>query len=237
MKLTEEQQTIHKEFRSYLKKDEKETGYMLNTLINAAEKNLPALINACFDIHMDCIYDGTYSIEELLYIARKIKSDEKIFAGPYGYISSKAIDAYLRYLAKKNGIDLNSITVPDNVLTPKNVSSDDIDSVSKIEGRLSEARILRRQRNRVVREQCLREANYTCYVCGFNFEKAYGPLGRGFMEVHHKRPLSTYDEEHEIPIEELCALCSNCHSMVHRKKDSVLDVDELKHIWEQALSH
>ncbi|RGM12344.1 hypothetical protein DXC34_11980 [Bacteroides stercoris] len=28
----------------------------------------------------------------------------------------------------------------------------------------------------------------------------------------------TYDKEHEIPQSELVALCSNCHSMVHRKK-------------------
>ena len=40
---------------------------------------------------------------------------------------------------------------------------------------------------------------------------------------------TTYDEEHEIPQSELVALCSNCHSMVHRKKEA-MDVDELKSI-------
>ncbi|KAB5267074.1 hypothetical protein F9949_05425 [Bacteroides stercoris] len=41
--------------------------------------------------------------------------------------------------------------------------------------------------------------------------------------------MSTYDEEHEIPQSELVALCSNCHSMVHRRKEA-MDVDELKSI-------
>ena len=63
-----------------------------------------------------------------------------------------------------------------------------------------------------------------------NFEKVYGEIGKGFIEVHHKTPLSEYDEEHEIPQSELCALCSNCHSMVHRNKKA-LDVDELKRIY------
>ena len=33
----------------------------------------------------------------------------------------------------------------------------------------------------------------------------------------------------EIPQSELVALCSNCHSMVHRRKEA-MDVDELKNI-------
>ena len=40
---------------------------------------------------------------------------------------------------------------------------------------------------------------------------------------------TNYDEEHEIPQSELVALCSNCHSMVHRRKEA-MDVDELKNI-------
>ena len=100
-----------------------------------------------------------------------------------------------------------------------------------MEGRLTEAKVLRRQRNRSARQKCLEDSGYTCYVCGFNFEKAYGDIGKNFLEVHHTKPLATYDDEHSIPQSELCALCSNCHSMVHRKKE-VLDVDELKRMFE-----
>jgi hypothetical protein len=42
--LTEEQRQIHTEFRKYLRIEEGHKGNMLNTLINAAENNLPVLI-------------------------------------------------------------------------------------------------------------------------------------------------------------------------------------------------
>lgn len=108
---------------------------------------------------------------------------------------------------------------------------DEEDSVL-IEGRLIESKVLKRQRNRVARERCLVESKCKCYVCGFDFEDVYGEIGKGFIEVHHKRPISTYDEEHEIPQSELVALCSNCHSMVHHGK-TLLDVDVLKELYNQ----
>ena len=227
--LTEEQKIIHTEFRKYLRTEEGQKGNMLNTLINATENNLPVLIRQHIRKDFDCVYDDIYSIEELLLMAAKINSDEGILAGPYGYISSKAIDAYIRFYAQKHDIDLDSITTPDDSLS--NEKDDEEEEKQRIEGRLTEARVLRRQRNRQARQQCLDASGYKCYVCGFNFEKAYGEIGKGFLEVHHTKPLATYDDEHPIPQSELVALCSNCHSMVHRKRE-VLDVDKLKKVFE-----
>lgn len=226
--LTEEQKIIHTEFRKYLRTKEGQKGNMLNTLINAAESNLPVLIRQYIRNDFDCIYNDIYSIEELLLMSAKINSDEGILAGPYGYISSKAIEAYIRFYAQKNNIDLDSITIPND---SQSNEKDDEEEKQRMEGRLTESRVLRRQRNRQARQQCLDASGYKCYVCGFNFEKAYGNIGKGFLEVHHTKPLAAYDDEHPIPQTELVALCSNCHSMVHRTKD-VLDVDELKRMFE-----
>ena len=225
--LTEEQKLIHTEFRKYLRTEESQKGNMLNTLINAAENNLPALIKQHIRPDFDCIYNDIYSIEELLAMSAKIKSDEDILAGPYGYISSKAIEAYIRFYAQKHNIDLDAITNPDvsSTLQP----DEEEEEKQRLEGRMTEAKVLRRQRNCQARQQCLEASGYKCYICGFDFEKTYGEIGKGFLEVHHKRPISTYDEEHEIPQSELVALCSNCHSMVHRRKEA-MDVDELKNI-------
>ena len=33
----------------------------------------------------------------------------------------------------------------------------------------------------------------TCEVCDFDFKTAYGDLGDGFIECHHKMPLSTLE--------------------------------------------
>jgi 5-methylcytosine-specific restriction protein A len=71
----------------------------------------------------------------------------------------------------------------------------------------------------------------SCYACGFNFEAVYGELGKNFIEVHHNKPLySLVEEVHIDPTTDLTCLCSNCHSMIHRKKDVILSPDELKAI-------
>lgn len=70
-----------------------------------------------------------------------------------------------------------------------------------------------------------------CEVCGFNFEEAYGEWGKDFIEVHHNKPLYIQNKEEKIdPENDLTCLCSNCHSMIHRDKDNVLTVEQLKNI-------
>lgn len=225
--LTEEQKLIHTEFRKYLRTEEAQKGNMLNAIINAAENNLPALIKQHIRPDFVCIYNDIYSIEEMLMMSAKIKSDEDILAGPFGYISSKALEAYIRFYANKHDIDLEAISI--HKVSPTQQPDVEEEEKKRIEGRLTEAKVLRRQRNRQARQQCLEASGYKCYICGFDFEKTYGEIGKGFLEVHHTKPLAAYDDEHAVPQSELCALCSNCHSMVHRKKE-VLDVEELKRI-------
>ena len=71
-------------------------------------------------------------------------------------------------------------------------------------------------------------------VCDFDFEDVYGELGKDFIEVHHTKPLSSLDQETIVnPQEDLVCLCSNCHIMIHRRRDKILSVDELKEIMEK----
>lgn len=45
----------------------------------------------------------------------------------------------------------------------------------------------------------------------------------------HSVPVSTYEEPRALnPEVDLVPLCANCHSIVHRRKDKTLSVDELK---------
>lgn len=68
----------------------------------------------------------------------------------------------------------------------------------------------------------------TCMACGFDFEAVYGEIGQNFIEVHHLKPLSSLEEEVSInPQADLACLCSNCHRMVHRKRDHILSLEEL----------
>jgi 5-methylcytosine-specific restriction protein A len=66
-----------------------------------------------------------------------------------------------------------------------------------------------------------------CEVCSFDFNKTYGELGKGFIECHHKKPLSSIESEVITSIEDLALVCSNCHRMLHREIDT-LSIEELK---------
>ncbi|WP_235851995.1 HNH endonuclease [Niallia nealsonii] len=89
----------------------------------------------------------------------------------------------------------------------------------------------RYERNPVNRRKAIEIHGLDCKVCGFNFEKNYGKRGADFIEIHHLNQLSTLEEETIVnPETDLIPLCSNCHRMIHRKKDVVLTVEELKEI-------
>ncbi len=66
-------------------------------------------------------------------------------------------------------------------------------------------------------------------VCGFNFEKYYGEQGKNSIEVHHVVPLAYNEEEVEVdPQKYLAVVCSNCHRMIHRHKNYILSINQLK---------
>jgi 5-methylcytosine-specific restriction enzyme A len=67
-----------------------------------------------------------------------------------------------------------------------------------------------------------------CEVCAFNFSSTYGNLGDGFIEVHHKIPLSEYDGSQITHLQDLAVVCSNCHRMLHRSQGS--SIESLKEI-------
>ena len=102
MILTEQEKSIRTEFRKYLREVEGQKGIWLNALIKAAEENLPALIKQHIREDFHCLFDNVYSIEELISISSKLKNDEEILAAFQGHISSKAIDAYIRFYASKS---------------------------------------------------------------------------------------------------------------------------------------
>ena len=76
------------------------------------------------------------------------------------------------------------------------------------------------ERNPKNRAAAIKEnGGYKCAVCGMDFVKKYGKVGESFIEVHHKKPLASLRERVKIdPKEDLVCLCSNCHSMIHRKE-------------------
>ena len=86
----------------------------------------------------------------------------------------------------------------------------------------------RYERSRVNRMRCIREYGTSCWVCDFDFGQTWGGIGFGFVEVHHRVPLAMMPENYRVdPIRDLIPLCSNCHSMIH-KRVPVFQPDELR---------
>ena len=86
------------------------------------------------------------------------------------------------------------------------------------------------ERNLLAKQRCIKFYGINCYICGFNFEKKYGEIGRGFIHVHHLKPLSEIREKYELnPIQDLRPVCPNCHAMLHQRKPPY-SIEELKQV-------
>ena len=78
------------------------------------------------------------------------------------------------------------------------------------------------------RENAIEHHGLSCMVCDFNFEEQYGELCKGFIHVHHNKPLSETGETIIDPIIDLSGLCPNCHTMILKRKNNTLN--QLKQI-------
>lgn len=86
------------------------------------------------------------------------------------------------------------------------------------------------ERNPANRAKAIEIHGSSCMVCGFSFDAEYGrELAQGYIEVHHVHPLSGQEKQVD-PKNDLAAVCSNCHSMLHRKTGEALSLDELRSI-------
>jgi 5-methylcytosine-specific restriction enzyme A len=85
------------------------------------------------------------------------------------------------------------------------------------EGARIQIELTKYERSRVNRQACLNFHGYSCIVCGFNFQKFYGYIGKNFIHVHHIKPVSEIGEGYLVnPITDLIPVCPNCHSIIHK---------------------
>lgn len=102
-----------------------------------------------------------------------------------------------------------------------NDQSENTDSYMQyIEGARQQVYLTSYERNPRARSACLDFHGYSCIVCGFNFEKTYGEIGKNFIHVHHLKHLSEIGTEYVVnPVKDMCPVCPNCHAMLHRYTD------------------
>ena len=116
------------------------------------------------------------------------------------------------------------IIYPDEIDTQHNATL--------IEGAKKQVTVNIYERDPKARAQCIEHYGYDCSVCGFNFEKVYGQVGKDFIHVHHIKPLSEIKEAYSVdPVKDLRPVCPNCHAMLH-KKIPAYSIEELKSLLE-----
>ncbi|WP_244786435.1 HNH endonuclease [Cupriavidus pauculus] len=95
------------------------------------------------------------------------------------------------------------------------------------EGAKLRVEVNRYERSPVNRAACIEHYGLRCQCCHFDFAEFYGELGDGYIEVHHRTPVSKLGPDYIVdPVEDLVPLCGNCHSMVHRT-DPPMRVEQL----------
>ena len=112
------------------------------------------------------------------------------------------------------------------------VSEDDESVFPEGNAAYRQHRTLERDSNiaRKAKDQRWKEAGkLQCDVCSLDFEKMYGPRGRGFIEAHHTVPVAAGPRETRVS--EIALVCSNCHRMLHRGTE-LLSLSELREIVE-----
>ncbi len=87
------------------------------------------------------------------------------------------------------------------------------------EGAKRQIRVNAYERDPRARKACIAQHGTRCTACGLSFEERYGRIGRGFIHVHHLRPLSAAGKADRVnPQTDLVPICPNCHAMIHRSK-------------------
>ncbi len=81
-------------------------------------------------------------------------------------------------------------------------------SIERNQRVVMEAKRLHAQRN---------DGGLPCEVCGFDFASAYGVNGEGYIEAHHRVPLSEAGEGGvRTNPADFAMVCANCHVLLHR---------------------
>lgn len=105
---------------------------------------------------------------------------------------------------------------------------DEIDPGPYPEGLARAVLINEYERSSAARQRCIDHYGLKCQACQADFEAIYGPIGHGFIHIHHRVPIASIGKDYRVdPIKDLIPVCPNCHAMLHRREPP-LEVEELR---------
>ena len=191
------------------------------------------VIKAMMDGH---VYKRTIKINAFRYY---LKQFHRTMSSPEFKKVINAIEMHLEYYSSLgNGnqptvralVDSYRAKLASQAISP--VYPDEVPEppVKFTEGAVRQVTINAYERDPKARAACIEEYGSTCQVCKFNFETAYGAIGKGFIHVHHKIDIATVGESYQFdPINDLIPVCPNCHAMLHTDTPA-MSIEKLKQI-------
>ncbi len=158
-----------------------------------------------------------YKLYDIQWIESTPSIPKKLFSSPGAFIYPK--DEDFEMLKK---------------LSHQKLYPDDVDNKFP-EGGRKKVFVNKYERKPEARETCVKLHGTICKVCGFDFEKVYGEIGKGFIHIHHIVPVSKMTAKYDVdPKTDLVPVCPNCHAMLHQKNGSEpYSIEEMKEIIEQ----
>jgi 5-methylcytosine-specific restriction protein A len=125
--------------------------------------------------------------------------------------------------------DSAAITFIDAAGSERSYLPEEIDSKEvHTEGAGTQITVNAYERDPAARIECLAHHGYRCAVCEKSMREIYGVNAEGIIHVHHRTLLHTIGKEYEVdPIKDPVPVCPNCHTVLHRQKESMA-VKELR---------
>ncbi len=168
--------------------------------------------------------DGIHTITEAgrAFLQTNIDALEYLFSGDFNYEDMKSGFVDLTKMGEQKQMLLiydENFIIEEGTRRVKNVQ------VYERSRKLREAAISRYTIN----------GHLECLICSFDFSSVYGERGKGYIEIHHQKPIFQYQDQDttmflEHALQNVAPVCSNCHRMIHREKNAPLSVEELRHL-------
>ena len=81
------------------------------------------------------------------------------------------------------------------------------------------------------RRAAIQRHGVQCFGCRREMAEMYGKIAKGYIHIHHVKPLATLQNAH-FDIKDLVPLCPNCHAIVHLENPP-LSIERLKKLIRQ----
>jgi 5-methylcytosine-specific restriction protein A len=161
----------------------------------------------------DLLFKGRrYPPKAVIGLAAEKVNGQKL--GPYDF--KGGLNSRCFRILEANGF--NIITKSEHSPFPDEVEQNAVYS----EGSVASVLVNKYERDPRARAIAIKQHGARCNICLFDFGKTYGPIGAGFIHVHHLKPLSSIGQEYVLdPANDLLPVCPNCHSMLHKRNPPI----------------